>query len=173
GALADARALKRTFLIASALVCVAATAGLSGTGPGQIALALTLYIVSNVAFEVGYVFYNGFLPEIAPPSRAGWVSGLGWATGYVGGMVSLAVALLPLSVLLPAGATAEQTAHGARIACLLSAVHFLVFAVPAFLVLRDRHRAALARAAAPFDWSEPFRRLATTLRGIRNRPQMW
>src|SRR4029079_8788850 len=40
GALADARALKRTFLIASALVCVAATAGLSGTGPGQIALAL-------------------------------------------------------------------------------------------------------------------------------------
>jgi UMF1 family MFS transporter len=174
GALADARALKRTFLIASSLLCIGATALLSGVGAGQVARAMALYIAASVAFEVGYVFYNGFLPEIAPANRAGWVSGLGWATGYLGGMVSLAVALLPLSVFLPAGATAGQTAHAARIACLLSAIHFLVFALPAFFLLRDRN--ALELAAGPrraFDPAEPFRRLAKTLRGIRAYPDMW
>jgi len=174
GALADGRALKRSFLIVSSLLCIGATALLSGVGHGQVALAMALYIAANVAFEVGYVFYNGFLPEIASPARAGWVSGLGWATGYLGGMLSLAVALIPLSVLLPSGATAEQTAHGARVACLLSAGHFLVFALPAFFVLRDR---AAVRGAAipsrPFDPAEPFRRLATTLRNFRAHPDMW
>lgn len=174
GALADARALKRFFLIASSLVCIGATALLAGVGPGQIALAMSLYIMANVAFEVGYVFYNGFLPEIAPADRAGSVSGLGWATGYLGGMLSLAVALLPLSVLLPAGATAEQTAHGARVACLLSAIHFLVFALPAFFLLRDRRAPGSPPGpGGPFDPREPFRRLGATLRSFRSQPEMW
>lgn len=173
GALADARALKRFFLIASSLVCIGATALLSGVGAGQIALAMSLYVVANVAFEVGYVFYNGFLPEIASADRAGWVSGLGWATGYLGGMLSLAVALLPLSVLLPAGPTAAQTEHGARVACFLSAAHFLVFALPAFFLLRDRQAPGAGGAPRPFDAGEPFRRLATTLRSFRSLPDMW
>ena len=58
GALADARALKRSFLIGSSLICVAATTGLAGTRPGQVALAMMLYIAANVAFEIGYVFYR-------------------------------------------------------------------------------------------------------------------
>jgi UMF1 family MFS transporter len=174
GALADLRALKRAFLVASSLVCIGATVLLSWSGPGDVLFAMVFFIVANVAFEVGYVFYNGFLPEIAPPERAGWVSGLGWATGYLGGMLSLAVALLPLSILLPAAATGAQMARGARIACLLSAVHFLVFALPAFFLLRDA-RAASLEASTPsrFDPREPFRRLATTLRNFRGYPQMW
>jgi UMF1 family MFS transporter len=172
GALADARALKRAFLIGSSLVCIGATSLLATVGAGQVALAMALYIVANIAFEVGYVFYNGFLPEIASTERAGWISGLGWATGYLGGMLSLAVALIPLSLLLPENATGEQTAHGARIACLLCALHFLVFALPAFALLRDRV-AASGSAARAFDPREPFRRLATTLRNFRVYTETW
>lgn len=37
------------------------------------------------------------MPSLVPPSKIGWLSGLGWATGYLGGLVSLAISLLFLS----------------------------------------------------------------------------
>jgi hypothetical protein len=60
------------------------------------------------------------------------------------------------------------------VACLLSAIHFLVFAIPAFLVLKDRRAPGAAHGRRPgFDPAEPFRRLAGTLRSFRSQPDMW
>lgn len=162
GALADERGLKRRFLVGSSLVCIVATALLTKVGPGDWVQGLAFFIVANVGFEVGYVFYNAFLRDVAPPGRAGRISGLGWATGYVGGMVSLLLSLFPTRFLLPAGSSAQQVEAGARTSFLLVAAQFLLFALPAFVLLRDRAR-PLPRA--PFDLSAPFRRLASTIRG--------
>ena len=171
GALADERALKRALLIGSSLACILATALLATVGPGDVVRAMLLFIVANVGFEIGYVFYNGFLPEIAPPERAGRISGFGWATGYIGGLLSLAVALVPLRFLLPAGATAEQTAAAARTCFLIVPVHFLIFALPAFLYLKDRPAGGAApgpiASRPPLDLVEPFRKVIRTLRTAR------
>lgn len=164
GALADARRSKRSLLITTSLACILATALLSTVGPGDVAAAAILFIIANVGFELGYVFYNGFLPEITTPDRLGRVSGFGWATGYIGGMVSLLAALVPLQILMPAGAGPRELEIGARIAFALTAAHFLIFAMPAFLMLKDRVTARPSVTA--LDLLEPFRRLATTFRHL-------
>ncbi len=111
---------------------------LSSCTPGDIALAMALFIVGLVAFEMGYVFYNSFLPEVSTPETVGRVSGWGWGVGYVGGLLCMLVCVpwirQPLQDdggnLLPAGIAAYQTSF------VLVAAFYLVFALPAFLWLR-------------------------------------
>ena len=81
GALADRGGYRKRFLLVSVLICVAGTTALYTVLPGQVLLALTLVVVANVAFELSEVFYNAFLPDIAPRARVGAVSGLGWGLG--------------------------------------------------------------------------------------------
>ena len=64
GAWADLRAQKRGLLLASTALCVAATAALSLCGPGDVALALALVVVSNFAFGMGENLIAAFLPEL-------------------------------------------------------------------------------------------------------------
>ena len=51
--------------------------------------ALFWFVIGNVAFETGCVFYNSFLPDLVPRDRVGRLSGYGWALGYVGGLFAL------------------------------------------------------------------------------------
>ena len=140
GALAD-RGGRRRYLILCSLVCVAATVALAFVRPSQpnaVVIALTVFVVANVAFELGLVFYNAFLSSIAAPERIGRVSGYGWGLGYAGGLVALLVALLVF--VLPEtpmfGIPTEEGFH-LRATNLLVAGWFLLFAIPAFVFLRD------------------------------------
>ena len=45
---------------------------------------MTLYIIACICFEMGSVFYNAFLPDIAPPKRIGRISGQAWGRGLFG-----------------------------------------------------------------------------------------
>ncbi len=99
GAMADRSGHRRRYLAAATWVCCAATAALTFASPGMehaVLLALALFTVANVAFELGGVFYNAFLPEIAPKERMGRMSGWAWGLGYAGGLACLALALLVL-----------------------------------------------------------------------------
>lgn len=96
GALADRGGYRKIFVLFFTLVCVVATVGLYQILPGQIAAALTLIIVANIAYEFGSVFYNAFLPDLAPPERVGSISGYGWGVGYIGGFLALVLVLVTL-----------------------------------------------------------------------------
>ena len=96
GALADRGGYRKIFVLFFTLVCVVATAGLYQILPGQIAAALTLIIVANIAYEFSSVFYNAFLPDLAVPERVGSISGYGWGVGYIGGLLALVLALVTL-----------------------------------------------------------------------------
>ncbi len=140
GALAD-RGGRRRYLIACSLLCVAATVALAFVRPSQpnaVVIALTVFVVANVAFELGLVFYNAYLSRIAAPERIGRISGYGWALGYAGGLLALVVALvvfvLPETPLF--GIPTEEGFH-LRATNLLVAGWFLLFAIPAFVFLRD------------------------------------
>ncbi len=148
GALADRGGYRKAFMLFFTVVCVASTFALHfalpyettqqlGIAP-QTFRALILFVVANVAFEMGGVFYNAFLPDIAPPGMIGRVSGYGWALGYLGGLLCLAVALVglvwPEAPVL--GFSTEGSAN-IRATNLLVAVWFALFSIPTFLVLKE------------------------------------
>ena len=81
-----------------------------------------LFVVANVGFESSLIFYNAYLPDIAPPEKRGWVSGLGFGVGYLGSAIGL-VMVIPFA--------GDQW----EVVWFLVAGFFLLFSVPAFLFL--------------------------------------
>ncbi len=93
GAYADLRAAKKKLLLLSTMGCVLSTAALYFAGPGSVALAVVLIIVSNTFYSFGESLTASFLPELATPDGMGKVSGWGWSFGYLGGMLALGISL--------------------------------------------------------------------------------
>jgi MFS transporter, UMF1 family len=93
GAYADLRAAKKRLLAFFTVACVLSTAALAFAGPGSVALAVLLIIISNTFFSYGESLTAAFLPELARPEALGKVSGWGWSFGYFGGMLALGLCL--------------------------------------------------------------------------------
>ncbi len=133
GAWADFHAAKRRLLLAATVVCVTGTLGLALVGSGDVRSAFLLFVLANIAYSLGENFNASFLPELAKPAETGRISGYGWACGYVGGLVCLGVCL----PLLKGGFTLENVPH-LRLAFLFTGGFFLLCALPALVLLRDR-----------------------------------
>ena len=135
GAVADARAEKKKWLFAMTVLCIAATAGLAFAGPGTIVWASLMIVLSNLAYNVGETLNSAFLPEIAPESSLGKVSGWGWAFGYCGGLVTLGASLLVVTQGESFGLTFDQCVAGTM---LITAFVFALASTPLFLWLKER-----------------------------------
>jgi UMF1 family MFS transporter len=133
GAISDESGRKKHFLFASYLVCVAGTASLAVVGPGDVALGLALFVVSNVAFSFGENFAASFLPEISTPANVGKISGFGWGLGYFGGLASL----LLVKSRIDGGFTVENLGNLQK-AWITTAAFFLLAGLPTFLILKER-----------------------------------
>ena len=176
GAMADRSGLRRRFLVAATLVSVGATAWLTFIVPGSgnaVLAALTLFVIANVGFEVGMVFYNSFLPQLSTPRTIGRLSGYAWGLGYAGGLVCLVVALLGL-IGLGEGAPwlplSTEDGFNIRASNLLVAVWFLLFSLPALILLRDQvtPRAAESAGSTVASIRSAFQDLRRTLTRIRD-----
>lgn len=159
GALADRGGYRKLFVLLSTLVCVAATALLYRVLPGEVVAALVLFVIANIAYEFGTVFYNAFLPEIAPEGRIGRVSGFGWGLGYFGGLLALALALVGfVQPETPWFGFSREAGENVRATNLLVAVWFLVFSLPLFLWVReDRSRVSPAGRIVADSWKQLLR----------------
>ena len=93
GAIADFSSAKKRFLLFFAYSGVLASALLYFPQPGDVFKTLALFLVAQLGFIGGNVFYDAFLPQIASEDRMDWVSGKGYAFGYVGGGLHFAAAL--------------------------------------------------------------------------------
>ena len=98
GGVADHAGVRKRMLALYTGLGIAAVLGFSQIGPGMVVAGFALGAIANFAFEGGIVFYNSFLPEIAPPSHQGRVSALGFGVGYVGSLIALGFALLFVSL---------------------------------------------------------------------------
>ena len=123
GALADRAGMRKRFFIAFTGLCIGCIALFATLEQGMIVRGFALIAVANFAFESSQIYYNAYLPDIAPPERLGTVSGLGFAIGYLGSIVGLVVAL-PL-------VNAKQF----NLIWILVAAFFAVFSIPAFLAM--------------------------------------
>jgi len=94
GGIADHAGVRKRMLALYTAIGIAATIGFTFVGEGALLLGLVLGVIANFAFEGGIVFYNSYLPVIAPPERQGRVSAHGFAVGYVGSILALAAGAL-------------------------------------------------------------------------------
>ena len=93
GVYADQHAAKKKLLALFTVGCVLSTAALALAGPGSVALAFVLSVISNTFYSYGESLPASFLPELARPEGMGKVSGWGWSLGYFGGMLALGICL--------------------------------------------------------------------------------
>lgn len=128
GAIADYSAGKKRFLLFFSLLSIISTALLFFVQEGMIFWGLTLFILANIGFESGLVFYDSFLPELTTPKNYGRVSGYGFAFGYFGSLASLAIAFPFIQ------------ADMIRETFPVSALFFLIFGIPLFVFLKDTRR---------------------------------
>ncbi|HET8760100.1 MAG TPA: MFS transporter [Nitrospiria bacterium] len=164
GAVADATASKRRWLIVMTVVCVAPTALLGWVGPGDLAWGLGLFIVANVGYNAALHLYDAFLKELTPADTLGRLSGWGWGFGYLGGLVSLALAY----PFLAGGMEGEAAAHY-RLAFPVTAAFFALAALPTFVWLTER-AAPVPNAGSP--WLAGIRRVVETLRHLGRHRQL-
>jgi UMF1 family MFS transporter len=164
GAVADAFGSKKRFLMAFCFAGVLFSGLLYFVHEGDYWMGAIFFIIANIGFAEGNVFYNAFLPEISTEQNIGRISGLGWALGYIGGGALLAINLIMLKypewLGFPPGYFSVQD-------CFLSvAFWWLIFALPIFLFLKERAK----RSASTFHgdyFREGYRRLQHTFRRIK------
>jgi len=167
GAVADRTQRKRTLLGVFAYVGALATAALALVENGRYLLGAGLFLVANVAFGAAFVISNSFLPEIAGPDERDAVSSRGWAFGYLGGGLLLA---LNLALFLQADSLGLSDGEAVRI-CLLSAgVWWAGFTVIPLRRLRQ-HQPAQGSERGAGALTAGFRQLGVTLRSLRGYPQ--
>lgn len=128
GAIADYSAGKKRFLLFFTLLCILATSSLFFIGTGQVIAGLVLFIIANIGFEAGLVFYDAFLPEITSPKNYGRVSGYGFGMGYFGSLATLAL-IYPF---IQSNLIKETFP--------VSSLFFLIFSLPFFLFIRDTRK---------------------------------
>ena len=156
GALADHGNARKLFLFISTIIGAAGCAMLWFVQPGQVYQALFWFVLSNLAFEIGMVFYNAFLPEISSEKTIGRISGVGWGVGYIGGLLAMFVAMAGfISPEVPWFGLSRESGANIRAACLLVAGWYTLFSIPLFVFVKsntgspqkNKGKAAIVRAA--------------------------
>ncbi|MFO0247599.1 MAG: MFS transporter, partial [Betaproteobacteria bacterium] len=167
GLYADAHACKKKLLLATTAVCSLGTAALWLCGPGDVAFALVLIVITNTAFGTGENLIAAFLPELADDEGMGRLSGYGWAFGYFGAVLLLAACLWWVQ---GAAGRGRDTGTAVRDTMLLTGATVFLAALPTFLLLRERIMAA-PRAFATL-WRESRQRWRGILSGASDLPQL-
>ncbi|NUQ67966.1 MAG: MFS transporter [Phycisphaerales bacterium] len=160
GAIADERAWKKPMLIGTGLACGVLTCMLGLIAPGQLWLAMLLYIPANLLFSVGENFLASFLPDLAQREQFGRVSGFSWGVAYAAALVLLIITAAAMSLLH------LKDADHWRGFFVFAGLWFIAFTIPTIFILHERPRAAPARSGSGLIKSG-FVRLGRTLKSIR------
>ncbi|MDH5425163.1 MAG: MFS transporter [Gammaproteobacteria bacterium] len=167
GALADIYAIRKRLLLASSLGCIFFTALLSVPEAGDTWLAMGLLIVSYYMFACGENLIAAFLPELTTADNIGRLSGYGWALGFMGGLLTLALCLYYISSAEAAGQTAAEFIP---VTMLIVSACFLVSAIPAFIWLKERGKPSQTSSQRII--RNTFGELKTTLNNLRHFPDL-
>ena len=156
GGIADRAGIRRPLFIGFTGLSVTATAFMATVEPGMVVWGFVLGVLGNVGYESALVYYNAYLPDLAPRSHQGRVSAWGFAVGYAGSIAAL-VAALPF---------VRAKAYGGAFLC--AAALFGAFAMPAFLVLPQPPRGRLSVLEAARQGGAEVLATARKILGLRD-----
>lgn len=167
GAIADYSHRRRRLLGISAYIGAIATMCMYFLQKESYLFGGFLFLIANVSFGASVVFYNAFLPEISSVDERDRVSSRGWAFGYLGGGILLALNLILFS---QAGNIGLSESQAVRISLASAGIWWALFSIIPLVTLRQHHR--------PKDFSlstgymlTGFRQLRETLQSARQYPQ--
>nr|WP_111301477.1 MFS transporter [Paracoccus saliphilus] len=175
GAIADTSGRRLPWVWLFSVLYVVGSAGLWWLMPTQPALiqAVVLFGIGLIGVEFATIFTNAMLPGLAPRHEVGRLSGSGYAFGYLGGVVSLAL-MLALFAETPSGRTLAgipplfgldpALREGTRFVGPFTAIWYVVFMLPFFLWVREPDA-----ARRPIRVRAALRDLWALIRSLRHR----
>jgi MFS transporter, UMF1 family len=170
GAIADYASLKKRMLAIFALVGALSAIALFWVERGDWGLALMLFVIGNIGVAGSIVFYESLLPHLVEPKDLDRVSSAGYAIGYCGGGVLLAINLLMIQK--PGWFGIPDAGTGVRLALASVGVWWLLFSIPLF---RRVPEPPPSRSAGPAEHGNivmiGVRRLLQTFRELRQYKQ--
>jgi UMF1 family MFS transporter len=135
GAFGDYSSLKKRLMMLFCYAGVGATCLLFFLTAGRHLLGALIFIAANVCFGASIVYYNSFLPDITTEDQRDRVSSRGFAWGYLGGGLLLALNLL---FVFTAGRFGISTGMAVRLSLLSAGIWWGGFALITFRRLKSR-----------------------------------
>jgi UMF1 family MFS transporter len=170
GAAADYSDAKKKFLKTFVILGVTGTALLFFVGSGNYLIASCFFILANLGFAGGNIFYDSFLPEISKSVSIDHVSSLGYAAGYLGGGLLLAVNLILISK--PALFKISSSIRASQISFLTVAIWWLLFSLPAFKYLPEPEQDLSDLSVVKY-WQIALKRLQFTWTNLHQYQELW
>ncbi|AYF27612.1 MULTISPECIES: MFS transporter [Micromonospora] len=168
GAIADRSAHKKRLLAGAAFTGAGATIAFAFVTGERYLLGGALFLIANISFGAAVVVYNSFLPQLGGPDERDGISSRGWAIGYLGGGLLLALNLVAVTMLSEEG-NAQRTLDLARWSIVSAGVWWAAFTLVPLRWLRE-HPTAAALQAGGNVLTDGFRQLGRTLREIKAYP---
>jgi len=150
GAIGDAAGARKPWIAAFSVLAVGGSILLFFSAPGgehAVAFGVAGFLIGTVGFELATIFNNAMMPTLVSRADLGRLSGSGWALGYVGGIVCLVIVLGFMTAIPETGETVlglapafgldPATHAGDRATGPFTAVWYVVFVAPLFLIVPD------------------------------------
>ncbi|MEV4627206.1 MFS transporter [Micromonospora sp. NPDC049523] len=167
GAIADRSAHKKRLLAGAAFIGALATIGMVFVTGDRYLLGGALFLVANIAFGASVVVYNSFLPQLGGPDDRDGISSRGWALGYLGGGLLLALNLVVVTMFSVEG-DHQRTLDLARWSIVSAGVWWALFTLVPLRWLRERPAAEASVGGNLL--TDGFRQLIRTVRGLKAYP---
>ena len=165
GAIADKGSVKKNFLIFFAYLGVLMTAALFLVQKGDWGWAIFIYIIGIIGFSGANIFYDSLLPSVADEDKIDYISGLGYAMGYLGGGLLFLVTVF--MTLLPENFGLSDTGTAVRYAFILVASWWGLFTIFTILWVQEEETATTPPQSVSFI-ADGFRQLIGTFKKIRH-----
>jgi len=170
GAVADYSKSKKIFMKLFVFIGVTGTSLLFFIIEGRYLLASVFFILANIGFSGGNIFYDSFLPIITKKDKIDYVSSMGYAAGYLGGGILLLINLL--MIMRPQMFGIANTTLATRIAFVTVAIWWIIFSIPAFINLPES-RVGLGKFTLGPYIKQGFHRVKNTFTHIRKYKELF
>lgn len=171
GAVADFRGSKKKFLTLFMVIGVTATALLYLVRTGDYLLASLFFVFGQIGFAGSLVYYDALLPHVARPDEIDQVSSRGYAMGYIGGGILLAINLAMIMfvpTLYPVEQQGEITGVMTRLTFVTVAVWWFIFTLPLLRHVPEPPRRIIPGEENFKPLQASFSRLINTFKDIRH-----
>jgi UMF1 family MFS transporter len=135
GAIADRGTYKKRFLVFFAFLGILMTSGLALISQGMWQIALLTYVIATVGFSGANTFYDSLLPAVSNKDNVDYVSGLGYALGYIGGGILIVINFLMITY--PSFFGFADSVEGIKWSFISVALWWAIFSIPILLFVKE------------------------------------